>query len=662
MHSDEASTSALMSDRSESTVPTAPGALNERSATYVLATAGHVDHGKSTLVAALTGMEPDRWAEERKRGLTIDLGFAWTTLPSGRELAFVDVPGHERFLANMLAGLGPAPIVCFVVAADKGWQAQSSDHRDAIRALGITRGLIVITRADIDPSTVAETESQVRAELAGTPLADAPVLTVSATTGAGLGDLVECLDEVTAAAPAPDSEARLRLWVDRAFTIRGAGTVVTGTLTAGRLRTGDRVAIVGESTSAAVGIRGLQSRNSSAEEVVPQARVAVNLREVPAEDIHRGDALITPGAWPIVEIIDVRRTMGVELDDGVHELMLHIGTAAVPVHIRPFDRDHARLTLERALPLQVRDRIVLRNPGSRNVFAGVVVLDIDPPELGRRGAGARRGAELSTRPETGDLLAEVDRRGAVERSVLVGFGLSIPEVLPDGVEELGRGWLVHRSALETWKSAARSFVGVQLSAQPMSSGVPTKAVAEALRRTDPPLPGSRDAAMALVSATSKSSASPKTSTATSASPGDLVASVIFRAGLESAGGMVRPPGHTANLGAAEAGIAEIERRLSANLFDAPAADDLRELGLGARELAVAESAGRVLRLGDGVIVSPRTPAQAMRLLAELDQPFTTSAARQALGTTRRIVIPLLEHLDSRGWTRRIDTRNREVVR
>lgn len=614
---------------------------------FVVATAGHVDHGKSTLVKALTGMEPDRWEEERRRGLTIDLGFAWTTLPSGRELAFVDVPGHERFLANMLAGVGPAPIVCFVIAADKGWQAQSSDHRDAIAALGIDRGLVVVTRADLAPDTVTETEAQVRAELRGTTLADAPIVTVSATTGQGMDELIARLDEVTAAAPAPDADARVRLWIDRAFSITGAGTVVTGTLTAGILRAGDRVRVVGESVDVVTGIRGMQSRESSAEVVTPAARVAVNVRDVPVDDIHRGDALITPDAWPIVEVLDVRRTMGEALDDGVHELMLHIGTAAVPVRLRPFDAEHARLTLERPLPLQLGDRMVLRNPGSRNVFAGVVVLDVDPPELGRRGDGARRAAALASRPVTGDVLAEVARRGAVERAVLVRFGLTVPEALPSGVEALG-GWLVHAPALQAWVTAAKEVVAKQLAAQPMAPGVPVKAVVEALRRVDPPLP----------SAGAQPTASPGSGTGI----GALVAEVIRRAGLEAADGVVRPPGHRADLGPAEAGVAEVERRLKANPFDAPEADDLRALCLGARELAVAEKAGRVLRLGDGVVVSPRTPAQAMRLLAGLDQPFTTSQARRALGTTRRVVIPLLEHLDSRGWTRRLDGSHREVVR
>ncbi|MDN6325177.1 MAG: selenocysteine-specific translation elongation factor [Corynebacterium sp.] len=643
---------------------------------YVVATAGHVDHGKSTLVSALTGMEPDRWAEERKRGLTIDLGFAWMALPSGRELAFVDVPGHEKFLANMLAGVGPAPIVCLVVAADKGWQAQSSDHRDAITALGITRGLVVITRADIAPDAAATTEAEVRAELQGTPMAGAPVVTVSATTGDGIDELVDTLDAVTAEAPSPDANARLRLWVDRAFTIKGAGTVVTGTLTAGTLRTGDRLHLLGEASTESTAVRGLQSRNSSAEVVTPSARVAVNLRDVAADDIHRGDALIRPDAWSIIEVIDVRRTMGERLDEGVHGLMLHIGTAAVPVHMRPFDADHARLTLQRPLPLQVTDRIVLRSPGSRNVFAGVVVLDVDPPELSRRGAGTRRARELAPRPETGDILAEVAGRGAVELQRLVRFGLTVPEVLPGDVvmvpEEVGSpaknsgesreraeasagAWLVHRPTLEGWIARARSTVDAKLAAEPMAAGVSEKALAEELRRSRPPLP-------AIAHSKGSGSRTAQERPADAVGVRMLVAEIISRAGLESAQGMVRPPGHTAGLGEAEAAVAEVERRLTANPFAAPEADDLRELGLGVRELAVAESAGRLLRLGDGVVVSPRTPAQAMRLLAGLEQPFTTSTARKALGTTRRIVIPLLEYLDGRGWTRRLDNTSREVVR
>ncbi|WP_241896930.1 SelB C-terminal domain-containing protein, partial [Brevibacterium epidermidis] len=257
--------------------------------------------------------------------------------------------------------------------------------------------------------------------------------------------------------------------------------------------------------------------------------------------------------------------------------------------------------------------------------------------------------------------AEAARRGAVERSALTRFGLHVPDdgSLPAEVEDVG-GWLVHSPVLTSWVESTKSLVSSELAASPMAAGVPVKAVAEALRRT--PDAGRRRTGETKRNASSKGKMRPALPEGTGPSIRTLVNAIISRAGLETADGMVRPPGHSAGLGAAEAGIAEIERRLAADPFAAPEAHDLRELGLGARELAVAEKAGRILRLGDGIIVSPRTPAQAMRILAGLDQPFTTSQARRALGTTRRVVIPLLEHLDGRGWTCRLDTTHREVVR
>src|SRR4051812_33388398 len=193
---------------------------------YVVATAGHVDHGKSTLVRALTGMEPDRWAEERRRGMTIDLGFAWTTLGSGATVAFVDVPGHERFVPNMLAGVGPAPAALVVVAADEGWMPQSAEHLAALDALDVRHGLLAVTRADLaDPGPALR---RARAEIAATSLGAVPAVAVSGVTGAGLDELRTALDTLVAGLPPSDVGAPVRLWVDRSFTIRGAGTVVTG--------------------------------------------------------------------------------------------------------------------------------------------------------------------------------------------------------------------------------------------------------------------------------------------------------------------------------------------------------------------------------------------------------------------------------------------------
>src|SRR6478735_7346034 len=219
-------------------------------------------------------MEPDRWEEERRRGLTIDLGYAWTTLPSGQDVAFVDVPGHERFLGNMLAGIGPAPVVCFVVAADEGWQAQSGDHRDAVVALGIEHGVIVLSRSDrATEQRRSEVLARTRAELAGTGLRAA-------------------LDDVLARVPAPILTGRVRLWVDRSFTITGSGTVVTGTLAAGTLARGDRLMLLGDATARPVAIRGLQSCDTARASVEPVSRVALNLRDVGPAEIHRGDVLV----------------------------------------------------------------------------------------------------------------------------------------------------------------------------------------------------------------------------------------------------------------------------------------------------------------------------------------------------------------------------------
>lgn len=603
---------------------------------YVIATAGHVDHGKSTLVRALTGMEPDRLAEEKRRGLTIDLGFAWTALPSGREVAFVDVPGHERFLANMLAGVGPAPAVCFVVAADQGWQAQSSDHRDAVAALGIEHGLVAITRADLaSPQQRADTEAQTRERLAGTPLEHAPIVIVSASEGTGVDELVHRLDEMLGEVPAPDSGARVRLWVDRSFSIRGSGTVITGSLTAGTLRRGDQLQLVDEGGLRTVSVRGLHSRNAALESVSPHARAAVNLREIAADAVHRGDALVTPEAWSIVETVDVRRTMGAAFGDAPQQFVVHVGTAAIPARLRPFGDDHARIFLQRRAPLQVSDRLVLRSPGGRSVFAGAVVLDVDPPALRRRGDGARREAELAARPDGGDPAAEVARRGAVRLERLRRLGLEHLEAVPDGVAAVQQGgtWWVHPPVVRMWADRLQLAVAQKLRDDPLAPGLTEGAAAGLLLTAEPPLPDA-----------------------------GLLPYVVHTAGLESLRGALRPPGHKTDLGEAETGVARLEQRMREHPFAAPEADDLTALRLGPRELAAAERAGRLLRLSGGVILLPQAPALAMRRLAALTQPFTTSEARRALDTTRRVAIPLLEHLDARGWTRRVDSTRRTIAR
>ncbi|OBA48602.1 selenocysteine-specific translation elongation factor [Kocuria marina] len=594
---------------------------------YVVATAGHVDHGKSTLVRALTGIEPDRWDEEKRRGLTIDLGFAWTELPSGRHVAFVDVPGHERFLGNMLAGVGPAPVVCFVVAADEGWQAQSRDHRDAVAALGIEYGMIVVTKADRAPERVADVVARVRAELAHTGLTDAPAVAVSAREGTGLDEFRDTLDAVLSRVPGPDPDARIRLWIDRAFTISGAGTVITGTLTAGTLHTGDRLTLRGRAGKQEVTVRSIQSQNDSVARIGPTHRVAVNLRGTSKDAIHRGDVLVTPDAWPSAGVIEVRRERGAPFDELPAEIVVHAGTAGVGARLRPLDADHARLQLDHEMTLVPGDRLVLRSPGAQVAVGGARVLDVDPPTLDRRGAAAREAARLAGIADHGDPVAETVKYGAVstERLRLLGFAA---DETPSGDVVVADGWWIHVPRLTEWATQLRAAVEAAHERDPLAPGLPRGAARTALGE-----PGGR-----------------------------LLDMLVARAQLTEQDGYITVPGRGGGLGAAEAAITALEKRLRADPFAAPEAYELQELRLGPRELAAAQRLGRVLRLPGDVVLLPTAPALAMRELAHLPQPFTTSQARQAWRTTRRVAVPLLEHLDAKGWTRREDGSNRSIVR
>ncbi|MGZ4653430.1 selenocysteine-specific translation elongation factor [Oryzihumus sp.] len=589
---------------------------------HVVATAGHVDHGKSTLVRALTGMEPDRWAEERRRGMTIDLGYAWTALPGGAMLAFVDVPGHERFIGNMLAGLGPAPAVMFVVAADEGWRRQSTEHLAAVDALGLRDGLLVVTRSDLaDPRPATE---EARDRLSRSSLGAVEAVAVSGATGAGVPMLRDALQRLADRLPTPDPTARVRLWVDRSFTVRGSGTVVTGTLPAGTVNVGDELELAGRR----VRVRGLQSLGEAQDHVEAVARVAVNLRSVAREDVGRGQALLTPGSWRQTDVVDARLPSDPAALPA--HLVLHVGTASVPARLRGLGGDTVRLSLARPLPLVAGDRAILRDPGRHAVAAGVVVLDVDPPSLRRRGAARERALELVDSAAGPDLAAEVRRRGAVPESDLTGLGLGAvveQESLAPGVHRRG-AWLVDDDAWQTWARRLGTVVDEWAKVHPLDPAVPTEVAR-------------REAALPDVS---------------------LVPGLADAAGVQLRGGRLSRPGVVPSLGPAEPGLQELEQRLRTDPFAAPERPDLEELGLGTRQLAAADRAGRLLRLSEDVVLLPDGPARAMRVLAALPQPFTLSEARVALGTTRRVAVPLLEHCDSRGWTVRVDSSHRRVRR
>jgi selenocysteine-specific elongation factor len=665
---------------------------------YVVATAGHVDHGKSTLVRALTGMEPDRWAEERRRGMTIDLGYAWMPLPAhgaaGEKLAFVDVPGHERFVPNMLAGLGPVPAVMFVVAADGGWMPQSAEHLAAVDALGVRHGLLVITRSDLaDPAPAAR---QALAEIARTSLGAVEAIPVSAVTGQGLDDLKDALIRLVAGLgtrPAPagsvsgisgagapdipdistyaDGTAPVRLWIDRSFTIRGAGTVVTGTLPAGTVRNGQELLLAPSGRT--VRVRGLEALGEPADTVSGVARVALNLRGIPADLPQRGMALIEPGRWTLTSEIDVRvtpRAAGPE-PRFPPDILLHIGSARTQARVRILGTDphpdhnrdrkdaaarpsavYARLRLRDPLPLHAGDRVILRDPGAAGLaIYGAVILDPFPPPLGRRGAGAAAVRELSTWPDN-PTAADLLRRHKLLRA---------PRLAAAGVTELPQpvagDWLADPGHWAWLRAELPRAVADFCARDPLAPGMPAEAARAALS-----LPG-RDLVPALAAGDvvldgaylriftrhAPDEASVRQAAGDSGRPGgagDSAQGGAAREARPGAQGARLPPKIAA---AVEAILADLAK----DPFAAPDTERLRGLGIDARALAAAARAGLLLRIADLVVLAPGADSEAARVLAGLDQPFTTSQARQALHTSRRVAIPLLEYLDRNRVTERL---------
>ncbi|TMM41394.1 MAG: selenocysteine-specific translation elongation factor [Actinobacteria bacterium] len=579
---------------------------------HVIATAGHVDHGKSTLVRALTGMEPDRWAEERRRGMTIDLGFAWTTLPSGATVAFVDVPGHERFVPNMLAGVGPVPAALVVVAADGGWMPQSAEHLAALDALGVRYGLLAVTRSDLADPTPAL--AQARAHLAESSLGHVEAVAVSGATGAGLDELGKALDRLVARLPVPDTAAPVRLWVDRSFTIRGSGTVVTGTLGAGSIRVGDALELA--ASHRLVRVRGLQSLGAPAQQATGVARVAVNLRGVERTEIRRGDALVSPDRFQLTDLVDVR-LHGDPVGTLPPEVTLHAGSAAVIASVRPLGTDTARLRLSAPLPLRIGDRALLRDPGRHHVAGGVTVLDVVPPPLRRRGAAAARAAVLSTMDGTSDEAGELRRRGLVRRSDLARMGV------PVATAPVTADWHADPAHWAALRRRLAEEVSRYRDTHPLEPGAPVETLRQLLRLPD----------RALVTAL-------------------VTPPLVAREGRISSGA---PGGLPAPIARA---VDQVRTELAGQPFRAPDSERLAALGLGPKEIGAAVRAGALVRIAEGVVLLPDALDAAVPVLAKLSAPFTMAQAREALGTTRRVAVPLLELLDRRGVTRRLpdDTR------
>lgn len=365
----------------------------------VIATAGHVDHGKSSLVRSLTGTDPDRLEEERRRGLTIDLGFAHTVLPSGTELSFIDVPGHVRFLRNMLAGVGGVSACVFVVAATEGWKPQSEEHLRILELLGIRHGIIALTKIDlVDDEWLELAQMEVADHVEGTFLEGVPTVPVSSTSETGLDAMRWELDALIARSTVAVDRKRPRLWLDRVFAAKGSGTIGTGTLVGGSLQTDQLVTIEPSGHSARV--RAIQTAGNTVEQIGAGNRVAVNLAGVDHTDVKRGDAVIEPGRWRLTKRFDASLRVLDALDHDVSRrgaYVAYLGSGEHAVKLRvlgaqelgPGTTGAVRLFLPSALPLLPGDRFVLRESGRDETVGGGEVLDIDPVLRASRAAPDR---------------------------------------------------------------------------------------------------------------------------------------------------------------------------------------------------------------------------------------------------------------------------------
>lgn len=355
----------------------------------VIGTAGHVDHGKSTLIESLTGMNPDRLKEERERQMTIDLGFAWMELPTGEQVGIVDVPGHRDFIENMLAGVGGIDAALFVVAADEGVMPQTREHLAILDILQINGGLVALTKIDMveDRDWLDLVEDEVREVLYGTILEKVPIVRVSAKTGQGLSVLLQTLDDVLAESPPRQDLGRPRLPVDRVFSIAGFGTVATGTLSDGHFRVGDEIEILPNGTRGR--IRGLQTHKQKEDLALPGSRTAVNISGVALEQIKRGDVVAHVGDYQPTRRMDVRfRLLGDVSQALKHntEVKLFVGAAEVLARVRTLGSevlqpgDDGWLQLEMREPVVVRrgDHYILRRPSPGETMGGGTVVDPHP--------------------------------------------------------------------------------------------------------------------------------------------------------------------------------------------------------------------------------------------------------------------------------------------
>jgi selenocysteine-specific elongation factor len=596
---------------------------------FVVGTAGHIDHGKSTLITALTGIDPDRLAEEKRRGMTIDLGFAHMTLPSGREVGIVDVPGHARFMRNMLAGAHGLDAALLVIAADEGVMPQTREHLDVLDLLDVKRGLVVLTKTDLVDADWLRLVS----EEAVQAVPDWPLVTVSAITGDGLPELVRVLDAVLDGAPPRTDVGRPRLPIDRVFSMSGFGTVVTGTLVDGSLRTGDEMEVM--PSGRVVRIRGLQRHNKKADVAGPGSRVAVNLGGVEKSDIVRGDVLAKPGVIRSTRRVDARvRVVASAAQPLRHgaEFVLHTGTADAACRVIVLEGDRiaagdggwVQLFLDRPLAAADGDRFVMRVPSPPATVAGGVIVDVAPRRHARHDSAL---GESLARRASGNVLQEELQK--YPRGVSVAALLKATVAAQDDLERL------QARRLGDWIFSDEAWLSI--------AGRATEELA-AYHAAHPLRPG-----MAREELRSRLGVSP-------ASFAAVVGGLAEDGRLVERNGSLAKPDHEVALPVDDGPAAELLRLLGEKPFAPPSiADAMKRSGASDELVRALAQRGDIVRVGEDIAFTKDAYAGAIDLVKELvaaNGSVTVAQLRDRMGASRRPVLALLEHLDAERVTRR----------
>ncbi len=603
---------------------------------FVVGTAGHIDHGKSSLIRALTGVDPDRLEEEKRRGMTIDLGFAHLALPDGRLVGIVDVPGHARFVRNMLAGVHGLDAVLLVVAADEGVMQQTVEHLEIVDLMEVRRGLAVLTKVDlVDPEWLELVREEVAETLAPTSLAGAEIVPVSTVTNEGLDDVVQALERLLDGIPPRPDLGRPRLPIDRVFTIAGFGTVVTGTLIEGGLAVGEEVEL--QPSGRRTRIRGLQQHGRRVDRAAPGSRVAANLVGIEPDQLGRGEVLARPGTLAVTRRVDVSVRV---LPDSPQPLrhdasvMLHTGTAEVPARVIVLGAEAiaagqtgwAQLYLARPVAVRSGDRFVLRLPSPAATVAGGVLADVAPRRHRRHDPSVRASLE---RRSAGAILPEELRkypRGITATALLRATLADEAELSRLEARRAGE-WLFAPEAWAALADRAQRLLEEHHRAHPLRTGMPRGELQSRL--------GLAPAAF-----------------------GPVLAALTEEGVLVERGGEIARPDHRVEIDLATPGpAARLLEVLGRRPFAPPSLPEaMREAGASGEVVRALVASGALVRLSDEVVFTQaayRAALDLVRELAERDGFVTVAGLRDRMGASRRPVLALLEHLDAQRITRRV---------